>query len=84
MSMSDQKQTQGFNESAFTHAWHATQAQPKSPTRVGQHGGEQVVSPCSMIGPSGFQQGDGLGHAAALYDRITLEQTRQNGLGLWI
>jgi hypothetical protein len=37
-----------------------------------------------MIGPGGFQQGDGLGHAAALYHRITLQQTRQNGPRLWV
>jgi hypothetical protein len=84
MTLSDQKQAQGLNEGAFTHAGHTTQTQPKCTTGVGQHGREQVVSPCSMIGPGGFQQGDGLGHAATLNHRIPLQQARQNRLGLGV
>jgi hypothetical protein len=37
-----------------------------------------------MIRPGRFQQGDGFGHAAALNNRIPLQQARQNGLGLWV
>jgi hypothetical protein len=82
--LSDQKQTQGLNEGAFTHAGHATQTQPKCATSVGQHGREQVIRPRSVIRSGGFQQGDGFGHAAALNHRIPLQQARQNGLGLWV
>jgi hypothetical protein len=61
-----QVQPQGFNECTFANARHTADAQPERFPGVGQQVSEQLVRLCTVIGPGGFKQRDGLGHAAAL------------------
>jgi hypothetical protein len=44
---------------------------------VRQQGGEQLVGLRAVVGPGGLQQGDGLGHGAALHGRAAVHDALQ-------
>jgi hypothetical protein len=79
----DQPQTQGFNQRAFAHPWHATQTDAQTVTCVGQQLGQHVICPYSVVCPAGFKQGDGFGHGTALHQGVTAADFRHPIVRRW-
>ena len=73
MAFADQVQPQRFNERAFAHARHATNAQAQGAACVGQQGRQQFIALRTVVGAGGFQQGNGLGHGPALHGRVAVQ-----------
>ena len=75
MAFADQVQPQRFNERAFAHARHATNAQAQGAACVGQQGRQLFIALRTVVGAGGFEQRDGLGHCAALRGSLTVQDT---------
>ena len=77
VALRDQRQTKRFNEGGLAHAGNTADANAKRLAGVRQQLGEQLVALRTVIGARGLQQGDALGHGAALHHGVLPQDARQ-------